>query len=57
MCTVYQSSWDNPFEPHYLGTFWNDLDVFGICGVPVGFIALYVLFYREFILQKVADSI
>ena len=52
MCTVYQSSWDHPFEPHYLGPFpfGTTLMFLGICGVPVGFIVLYVLFYREFIL-------
>ncbi len=52
MCTAYQMSWDNPYEPHYLGPFpvGTTLMFLGICGVPVGFIALYVLFYKEFIL-------
>lgn len=58
MCTVYQSSWDSPFEPHYLGVFpfGTTLMFLGICGVPVGFIALYVLFYREFILPKKSQT-
>jgi len=52
MVIAYQSSWDNPFEPHYLGPFpvGTTLMFLGICGVPVCFIVLYVLFYKEFIL-------
>ena len=54
MVIAYQSSWDNPYEPHYLGPFpvGTTLMFLGICGVPAGFVFLYVLFYREFILPK-----
>lgn len=54
MVIAYQSSWGNPYEPHYLGAFpvGTTLMFLGICGVPAGFIVLYVLFYREFILPE-----
>ena len=54
MVIAYQSSWDNPYDPHYLGPFpvGTTLMFLGVCGIPAGFIVLYVLFYSEFILPK-----